>query len=75
MGGIFQRCSLGESEFYYLFVGFTGAEDAVVGPDRNASPFPLFDDVGESFFDELADAGEGFSAPVCEVGDSLGDEV
>src|SRR5277367_5142470 len=72
-GGIFQRCAFGEGELDDIFVGFAGADDAVVRPDRNR-PLPFFHDVRVCCLDELAHSAEGFAAPVGEFGDSIRDE-
>ena len=65
-----------EGDFDDLLVGLAGADDlAVVVPDGDASPLPLFGDLGVRFVDEGADASEGFPAPVTEVGDALVDEL
>src|SRR3989441_5819865 len=73
-GRILQRRALGEGKLHDTLVGFAGADDAVVGPNRVA-PLPLLDDVRVCLLDELAHAAEGFPAPVPEFGDSLRDEL
>src|SRR2546427_4481009 len=73
-GRILQRRALDESKLHDTLVGFAGADDAVVGPNRVA-PLPLLDDVRVCLLDELAHAAEGFPAPVPEFGDSLRDEL
>src|SRR5258707_1293515 len=72
-GRILQGRAFGEGQLHGLLVGFAGADDAVVRPDRGA-PFPLLDDAGVCFLDELAHSAEGFPAPVPEPGDSFRDE-
>src|SRR5216684_4217060 len=73
-GRILQRRALGEGKLHDTLVGFAGADDAVVGPNRVA-PLPLLDDVRVCLLDELAHAAEGFAAPVPQFGDSLRDEL
>src|SRR5437773_478304 len=78
-GRILQRRALGEGKFHDILVGFAGADDAVVRPNRSArslrfNPLPLLDDVRVCFLDELAHSAEGFPAPVPELGDSFRDE-
>src|SRR5271168_637166 len=72
-GGIFQRCAFGEGELDDILVGFAGADDAVVRPDRNR-PLPFFHDVRVCCLDEFAHSAEGFAAPVGEFGDSIRNE-
>src|SRR5205823_1856447 len=74
-GRIAQRRAPGEGQLYDALVGFAGADDAVVRPDRSAHPLPLFDHVRVGFLDELAHPAEGFPAPVPELGDSFGYEL
>src|SRR3989475_9079824 len=74
-GWILQKRALGEGELHDILVGFAGADDAVVRPNRGAHPLPLLDDVGGCFLDELAHSAEGFPAPVPEFGDSFRDEL
>src|SRR6266550_2519843 len=74
-GRILQRRALGEGELHDILVGFAGADDAIVRPDRSAHPLPLLDDVRVCFLDELAHSAESFPAPVPEVGDSFRDEL
>src|SRR5258708_37777707 len=78
-GRVLERRALGEGELHDAPVGFAGADDAVVRPDRGAGsgcldPLPLLDDVRVRFLDELAHPAEGFPAPAPELGDSLRDE-
>src|SRR5712671_6501936 len=75
MGRILQRRALGEGKLHGILVGFAGADDAVVRPNRSAHPLPLLDDVRVCFLDELAHSAEGFPAPVPELGDSFRDEL
>src|SRR5213594_3548568 len=79
-GRILQRRALGEGKLHDVLVGFAGADDAVVRPNRSAGlgwfdPLPLLDDVRVCFLDELAHSAEGFPAPVPEFGDSFRDEL
>src|SRR6266849_3979687 len=74
-GRILQRRALGEGKLHDILVGFAGADDAVVRPNRSAHPLPLLDDVRVCFLDELAHSAEGFPAPVPEFGDSFRDEL
>src|SRR5207248_10103555 len=74
-GRILQGRALGEGKLHDILVGFAGADDAVVRPDRSAHPLPLLDDVRVCFLDELAHSAEGFPAPVPEFGDSFRDEL
>src|SRR5580658_11089896 len=66
-GWILQRRPLGERQLHERLVGFAGADDAVVRPDRRAHPLPLLDDVGVCFLDEIAHPSEGFPAPAAEI--------
>src|SRR6266853_1439380 len=70
-----KRRALGEGKLHDILVGFAGADDAVVRPNRRAHPLPLLDDVRVRFLDELAHSAEGFPAPVPEFGDSFRDEL
>src|SRR2546426_10126967 len=79
-GRILQRRALGEGKLHDVLVGFAGADDAVVRPNRSAGfgwfdPLPLLDDVRVCFLDERAHSAEGFPAPVPEIGDSFRDEL
>src|SRR5207244_6174248 len=74
-GRIFEKRTLGEGQLHDLLVGFAGADDAVVRPDRSAHPLPLLDDVRVCFLDELAHSAEGSPAPVPEFGDSFRDQL
>src|SRR5207248_10957256 len=79
-GRIVQRRALGEGQLHGALIGFAGADDAVVRPNRGArvvwfDPLPLLDDVRVGFLDERANSAEGFPAPVPEFGDSFRDEV
>src|ERR1035437_6724291 len=74
-GRILQRRALSEGKLHDTLVGFAGADDAVVRPNRSAHPLPLLDDVRVCFLDELAHSAEGFPAPVPEFGDSFRDEL
>src|SRR5436305_14096916 len=66
---------LTRAKLHDILVGFAGADDAVVRPNRSAHPLPLLDDVRVCFLDELAHPAEGFPAPVPEVDDSFRDEL
>ena len=68
-----EGCAAREGELHDLFVGLARADDAVVGPDGDAPPFPLFPDRGVGFVDEPADLREGLAAPVPELPDAPGD--
>src|SRR6267378_4299652 len=79
-GRIFQRRALGEGKLHDVLVGFAGADDAVVRPNRGAGfgwfdPLPLLDDVRVCFLDKLAHSAESFPVPVPELGDSFQDEL
>jgi len=74
-GWILEGRALGEGELHDALVGFSRAEDAIVGPDRRAHPLPLLDHVRVRFVDELAHSAEGFPAPVTQLGDSIRDEL
>src|SRR5256886_9395799 len=74
-GRILQRRALEEGKLHDLLVGFAGADDAVVRPNRSAHPLPLLDDVRVCFLDELAHSAEGFPPPVPEFGDSFRDQL
>src|SRR3984893_17683013 len=51
-GRVLQRRAFGEGKLHDALVGFTGAYNAVVRPNRSAHPLPLLDDVGVRFLDE-----------------------
>ena len=79
-GGILQGRALGEGKLHDTLVGFAGADDAVVRPNRGAGfgwfdPLPLLDYVRVCLLDEFAHSVEGFPAPVAEFGDSIRDEL
>src|SRR5213593_3072442 len=52
-GRILQERAPGEGKLHGILVGFAGADDAVVRPDR-IRPLPLLDDVRVCLLDELA---------------------
>src|SRR5260370_41255148 len=54
MGGILQRRALGEGKLHDTLVGFAGADNTVVRPNRSAHPLPLLYDVRVCFLNELA---------------------
>ena len=68
--GVIERGALGEGEFDVGLVGFAGADDAGMRPDRGTTPFPFLENFGNGLVDQRADTGEGFSAPVAEIGDA-----
>src|SRR6266704_6883573 len=73
-GRIFQRRAFGEGKLHGILIGFAGADDAVVRPNRGAGfgwfdPLPLLDDVRVGFLDERAHSAEDFPAPVSEFDD------
>src|SRR5688572_28961852 len=77
-GRILQRRALGEGKLHDALIGFAGADDAVVRPNRGTGfgwfdPLPLLDDVRVCFLDQRAHSAEGFPAPVPEFGDSFRD--
>src|SRR5258706_5228328 len=74
-GRILERRALGEGKLHDMLVGFAGADDALVRPNRSAHPLPLLDDMRVCLLDELAHSAEGFAAPVAEFGDSFRDEL
>ncbi len=43
---VVERGALGEGQLHDGLVGLAGADDAVVGPDRDAAPLPLLDHLG-----------------------------
>src|SRR5207247_10118172 len=68
-GRIFERRALGEGKLHDILIGFAGADDAVVRPNRGAGfgwfdPLPLLDSVRVCFLDERAHSAEGFASPV-----------
>src|SRR5579863_1274902 len=71
---ILQKRALGERKLHDLLVGFAGANDSVVRPNRSA-PLPLLDRVRVCRLDQLAHSAEGFSAPVPKLGDSFRDKL
>src|ERR1019366_1740688 len=73
-GWIRQKGALGESKLHGFLVGFAGADDAVVRPNRRTHPLPLLDDLRVRLPDEPAHSAEGFPASVPEFGDPLRDE-
>src|SRR5713226_6945001 len=57
-GRILQRRALGEGKLHDILIGFAGADDAAVRPNRGAGfgwfdPLPLLDNVRVCFLDEL----------------------
>lgn len=48
---IFQSRPFSESHLHDILVSLARADDSVVRPHRNASPFPLLDNVGIGLFD------------------------
>src|SRR4051812_47209341 len=74
-GRILQRRALRERQLHDGLVGFAGADDALVRPDRRAHPLPLFDDVRVGSLDQRAHSTESLAAPVAEVGDSFRDQL
>src|ERR1700730_16734002 len=79
-GRILQRRALCEGKLHDILIGFAGADDATVRPNRGAGfgwfdPLPLLDDVRVCFLNELAHSAESFAAPVPEFGDSFRDEL
>src|SRR5262245_60685748 len=64
LGRVLQGSPLGERELHYGLVRLTGADDAVVRPDRGPHPLPLLDDGRVRFLDELAHPAEGLAAPI-----------
>ena len=64
---------LAKVSFTQLLVALAGADDAVVLPNRHATPFPRFDTPGPRP-DQLAHPAEGFPAPITELGDSVRDQ-
>src|SRR5207302_3829982 len=74
-GRILQSRALGEGKLHDILVGFAGADDAIVRPNRSAHPLPLLDDARVCILDELAHSAERFPAPVPEIGDSFRDEL
>ena len=73
--GVVERGALGEGQFYDLLVGFAGAEDSAVRPNRDASPFPLLDRLRVRLFDEGAHPGQRLAAPVVELLDPRIDQL
>src|SRR3984893_3874599 len=78
-GRILQRRALGEGQLHDTLIGFAGADDAALRPNRRAGfgwfdPLPLLDNVRVYFLDEHTHSAEGFPAPVPEFGDSFRDE-
>jgi uncharacterized protein YidB (DUF937 family) len=70
-----QGCPLGECHLYDALVGLAGADDSVVRPHRNSSPFPLFDDVGIGLLDQGTEAAEQLTPPVVQLLDSRVDQL
>src|SRR4029453_1200729 len=73
------RRALGEGQLHDIPVGFAGADDAAVRPNRRAGfgwfdPLPLLDDVRVCLRDQLAHSAGGLPAPVPEFGDSFRDQ-
>src|SRR3954471_16534239 len=74
-GRILQRRALRERQLHDGLVGFAGADDALVRPDRRAHPLPLFDDVRVGILDQRAHSTESFAAPVAEILDPFRDQL
>src|SRR5664280_1287434 len=72
--GIPERSALGESQLHDALVRLAGADNAVVRPNRNASPLPLLDHLRISLFDESADMGERLAPPVVQLLDPRVDQ-
>src|SRR6516164_10785568 len=62
-----QLSTLGECQLDHVLVCLPRANQPVVRPHRNASPFPLFGNLRAGFFDQGADPGERLAAPVAQL--------
>jgi hypothetical protein len=71
---VLQPGSLGERHLDDALVGFSGADNAGVGPDGGSHPLPLFDDFGIRLVDDAAQFGEHLPAPVVQVLDPSVDQ-
>src|SRR5712671_1260040 len=71
---VLERSALGERQLDDALVRLAGADDAIVRPNRNASPLPLLDHLGVSLFDESADVGERLAPPVAQFLDPRVDQ-
>src|SRR5690349_15624758 len=58
--------ALGERELDDAPVRLAGADDAIVRPDRNASPLPLLDHFRVRLFDEGTDMRKRLAPPVAQ---------
>src|SRR5262249_12091006 len=75
LGRIFQLGAFGERDLDDAFVGFAGADHAVVIPRWHASPLPLFGHAGIGLFDQGANLREGLAAPVAKLVDPRVDQL
>src|SRR6185437_13846890 len=74
--------ALGEGQLHFVFVRFSGADDASVLPYRDPqhrvrrlSPFHVLDDVGIGLFDEGSHPRERLAPPISERRDSRLDQL
>src|SRR4051794_747077 len=77
-GWVVQRGALEERELHHALVGLPGADDAVVGPDRDPRirglpPLPLLDHVGVGLLDQRAHPRERVASPVAQLLDTCVD--
>src|SRR5690242_3717403 len=70
MRRVLQGRAFCEGHLYDRLVGFSGADQSVVVPHRNASPLPLLDDFGIGFLDQSAQPAEHLAPPVAQFPDS-----
>ena len=66
---ILERSSFEESQFHDALVGLAGADDPVVVPHGDASPFPLLDYIRVGFLDQRPAGGQRLAPPVAKLGD------
>src|SRR5262245_40289297 len=69
---VLERSPLGKGHLHGALVRLSGADQAVVRPNRNL-PFPLFDHFGVGLLDQCAEPGEHLPPPVRQLLDPLVD--
>src|SRR5207237_1334231 len=65
--------AVGKGQLHLVLVGVGDRDISAVRPYRASHPLPFFDDLAVGLEDALADAREGFAAPVCDSRDQLVD--
>src|SRR4029077_14898827 len=72
---ILQSSPLGEGHLHDTLVSLAGADQSIVRPHRNPSPFPLLDHIRISLLDQGAAPADHLSPPVAELLDSRIDQL